>query len=542
MARSALHPFGDMDLWRLLSTRATTTGSRPFLTWQPFDAPASTWTYRELHQQAASVAAGLAGRGVRRGDRVLIHLENCPEFLVSWFACAALGAVAVTTNTRSAPDELAYFAEDADAVAVITQPKFVELAAASCPRARFISSIDHDGGVPAESDAEPFGALAGDPDTLPSRPVDPWAPASVQYTSGTTSRPKGVLWTQAGALWGARVNAAHQTLRPDDVYLVYLPLFHTNALAYSMLGTMWAGGRMVLIPKWSSSRFWDISLRHGCTFSSLVGLSQRFLDRTDVPAGHRYRHFGAAVCEPPFDQRLGVKTIGWWGMTETITTPIVGDPFLPNRSMAIGRPAPEYSVRVVHDDGDTPVDPEETGYLQVKGTPGLSLFAEYLNQPRATSDSFTSDGWFRTGDLVTSHADGHISFVNRAKDMLRVGAENVSAAEVERVILGVPGVLEAAVVGRADDKLDEVPVAFVTTSTEEHNGSLPEDVRAACAAALADFKVPRAVYPVAELPRSTLNKVDKKQLRAVAGPDADRAAAQRHWLRGAVSDPSGDAS
>ncbi|WP_028932358.1 AMP-binding protein [Pseudonocardia spinosispora] len=540
MTNTTLHPFTGMDVWTLLMTRVAVGGDRAFVTWQSFDAPSSTWTYRDLARDAASVASGLARRGVRQGDRVLIHLENSPEFIVSWFACAALGAVAVTTNTRSAPDELAYYARDSGAVGAITQPRFAELVAANAPELRFLVCTDNDSGVPASAGQDPFTALAADPDELPERPVDPLAPMSVQYTSGTTSRPKGVLWTQANALWGARTNAAHETLRPDDCQLVYLPLFHTNALAYSMLATVWTGARMVLIPKWSTSRFWDVSLRHGCTFLSLVGLTQRFLLTGEPAAGHRYRLFGAGMCDLPTDQRYGVKTIGWWGMTETISTPIIGDAYLPNRPLSMGRPSSEYGIRVVRPDGTTPVDPEETGQLQVRGVRGLSMFAEYLNQPDATSASFDADGWFSTGDLVIPHADGHLTFANREKDMLRVGAENVSASEVERAIMGVPGVVEAAVVGRPDDKLDEVPVAFVRAA-DPADVEVADRISAECARLLADFKVPRAVYLVRDLPRSTLSKIDKKELRTVAGADDDREAAQARWLIGAESDPSGDA-
>ncbi|GAA5148206.1 ATP-dependent acyl-CoA ligase [Pseudonocardia eucalypti] len=533
------HPFNGMGVWRLMTTRAGVGGDRPFVTWQPFDAPARTWTYRELAREAASVAAGLARRGVRPGDRVLIHLENSPEFLFSWFACAALGAVAVTTNTRSAPDELAYYAEHCGAVAAITQPRFAELVAKAAPGLRFIACTDHDSGVPADSGEDPFAGLAGNPDDLVAAPSDPLAPVSVQYTSGTTSRPKGVLWTHANALWAARTNAAHETLRPEDCHLTYLPLFHTNALAYSTLATLWTGGRMVLVPKWSTSRFWDVSLRHGCTWLSLMGLTQRFILGSEVPAGHRYRLFGGPVCDLDSDARYGVKTLGWWGMTETLATVVVGDPYWPSRPLSMGRPAPEYGVRVLRADR-TPVEPEETGQLEVHGIRGLSLFAEYLDNPEATAESFTEDGWFRTGDLVTWHGDGHLSFADRDKDMLRVGAENVSAAEVERVILQVPGVVEAAVVARPDDKLDEVPIAFVTASGADPDG-IAELVGAACRRMLADFKVPRAVHVVRELPRSTLSKIDKKELRSVAAEDADRGAAQVRWAASATTDPSGDA-
>jgi carnitine-CoA ligase len=159
--------------------------------------------------------------------------------------------------------------------------------------------------------------------------------------------------------------------------------------------------------------------------------------------------------------------------------------------------------------------------------------------PAATAGSFDEAGWFRTGDLVTLHADGYLSFADRDKDMLKVGAENVAASEIERVILATGLVAEVAVVGRPDDKLDEVPVAFVVPFADRE--SLAADLEAACAQRLADFKVPRAVYGVRDLPRSTLNKVNKAELRKVAAASADRAAAEAQWLAAAASDPSGDA-
>ncbi|WP_214403961.1 AMP-binding protein [Pseudonocardia lacus] len=540
LTRDRLHPFGGTDVWQLLLTRARTHAGRPFVVWQPFDAGPVTTTFDELAAEAAAVAAGLAARGVRTGDRVLVHLENSPEFVVSWFACAALGAVAVTTNSRSSVDEMAYFAQDSAAVGVITQPRFVDVVAAAAPGLGFAVSTGNDSGVPSDAGgaAEPFAALRGDPDALPARPTDPLAPCSVQYTSGTTSRPKGVLWTQANALWGARVNAAHETLRRDDRHLVYLPLFHTNALAYSMLASLWVGAAFVLVPKWSTSRFADIVVRHGCTWMSLVGLSTRALVESEPPAGHALRHFGAGVCDLPIDALYGVKTIGWWGMTETISHPVVGDAFVPNRPMSMGRPSTDYEVKVVRPDGEL-VEPDETGELKVRGVRGLSLFAEYLNREADTAAAFDAEGWFATGDLVTPHPDGHLTFENRSKDMLKVGAENVSAAEVERVILGVPGVLEAGVVARPDAKLDEVPVAFVTTATDDPG--VLAGVEAACTDLLADFKRPRAVYRVSQLPRSTLAKINKVELRAVATPDADREGAQKRWIDAALADPSGNA-
>jgi carnitine-CoA ligase len=360
---------------------------------------------------------------------------------------------------------------------------------------------------------------------------------SVQYTSGTTARPKGVVWTHANALWAARVNASHEHLLPDDCHLITMPLFHANALAYSLLPTLWTGARAVLAPKWSTSRFWDMSVRHGCTWSSLMGLSMRAVAALEAPARHSYRCFGATAVVPEWEERLGIRSIGWWGMTETVSHGIVSDPWVPTRAMAVGRPAPEYGIRVVDADGITPVAAEQTGALLVRGIPGLSMFGEYLNQPAATAENYDEQGWFRTGDLVTVHEGGDISFAGRAKDMLKVGGENVAASEIERVISEVAGVREAAVVAAPDAKLDEVPVAFVIGS----GGDLAERVATTCREKLADFKVPRRVEIVAALPRSTISKVDKAALKTVVAEGTPIQAAEADWVKGAISDPSGDA-
>jgi crotonobetaine/carnitine-CoA ligase len=541
---SRTHAFSGADVWALVRMRAERSADRIALVWHPYHGPPREWTYRDLARDATGLAAGLQRRGTGPGDRVLIHLENCPEFVIAWYACAAVGAVAVTTNTRSAADEMRYFIEDSQPTCAITQPRFAEMIATCAPQLKWQAVLDHDVDEegPASRRVDSLTSLVADPGEFNPRAVDPMAPMSVQYTSGTTSRPKGVLWTHANALWAAKVNAVHEDLHPSDCHLTYLPLFHVNALGYQMLACMWVGSRFVLVPKWSTSRFWEVSLQHGCTWVSLIGLSHRALAAGatgEIPAGHSYRLFGSGVCDTPIDGALGIKTIGWWGMTETISHPIAGNPYTPDHPLSMGRAAPEYQIAVVRDDGVTPVEPEETGHLLVRGTPGLSLFAEYLNQPTATADSFDERGWFRTGDRVVVHADGYLSFADRAKDMLKVGAENVAASEIERVIMETGLVAEVAVVGRPDDKLDEVPVAFVVPLG--HRESLAAEVEAACAGRLADFKVPRAVYGVRDFPRSTLNKVNKAELRRVAHADADRSAAEARWLSAADSDPSGDA-
>ena len=257
-------PFAGLDVPWLLRMRAETRRDHPFLIWAPFDAPARIWTYGEFHERVGALAAGLEARGVKPGEFVLIHLDNCIEAMLAWFACVELGAIAVTTNTRSAPAEMEYFADHCGAVAAITQPAYAEMISAHCRNLRWIAVISHDAGAaPAQGTARSAAIVSRrcSPTAPTGRaaPPIPLAPCSVQYTSGTTSRPKAVLWTHANALWGAKVNASHQDLHEGDVHQTYLPLFHTNALAYSMLASLWVGATCVIQPRFSASRFWNVA-------------------------------------------------------------------------------------------------------------------------------------------------------------------------------------------------------------------------------------------------------------------------------------------
>jgi crotonobetaine/carnitine-CoA ligase len=506
-----------MDVPWLLKMRAATRRDHPFLIWAPFDAPARHWTYGEFHDRVGALAAGLVKRGISPGDFVLVHLDNCIEAMLTWFACAELGAIAVTTNTRSAAGELAYFADHCGAVAAITQPSYAELVAANCTKLRWMAVTSHDAGAaPAHpvAPADRFETLFADSADRPHRATDPHAHCSVQYTSGTTSRPKAVLWTHANALWGGKVNAAHQDLHAADVHLAYLPLFHTNALAYSVLATLWVGASCVIQPRFSARRFWDVAAEHGCTWNSTIGFCMKALLTHEIPKRHTFRLWGTAFCEPPAFAAFGIKIIGWWGMSETVSHGIIGEVDQPNTPMAIGRAATSYSIRVTDDDG-RPTQAGDTGNLLILGQPGLSLFKEYLHNEKATRESFDEYGYFITGDRVTLLDNGFIKFGDRVKDMLRVGGENVAASEIEQVIATVPGVREAAVVGMKHPMLDEVPVVFIIP----HAGvagvtpALHDNVMAACRNALADFKVPREIRFVDEMPRSTLEKVAKAELR-----------------------------
>ena len=521
MTGRGLTPFEGMDIRTLIDNQARRRGDHPFLIWEPFEGEGRTWSYAQFGETVRRFAAGLEARGVSPGQRVLVHLDNCPESVIAWLGCAYAGAVAVTTNAKSTEDELAYFATHSQAVGAITQPRFADLVAQAAPHLawRVVTATDN-GAAPsgAVEGFEPFEALDGDPDALTARPHDPWAPFAIQYTSGTTARPKAVLWTHANALWGARLCAQNEDLRPEDVHLTHLPLFHTNAQAYSVLSSLWAGASVVFMPRFSASRFWPVSLKHGATWTSMVPFCVKALTSQPRPERHSYRFWGNGICEPAWDQLFGVKTIGWWGMTETIAAGIIGSAHQPDAPMSMGRPSPAYEIHVL-DEAGAPVRPGEVGDLYVGGRPGLSLFLEYAGDPVATAKAFTPDGLFITGDRVRLGEDGFLYFADRAKDMLKVGGENVAASEIERVISAVPGVAEVAVVGMKHPMLDEAPAAFVIPLPGQ-DADLADRILAACAEILAPFKRPHLVRLVDSLPRSTLEKVAKAELRARLAEEA----------------------
>lgn len=504
-----------MDVSWLLDQWVSRTPNAPFMYWEPFAGAGDTWTFTRLQREARAIAAGLAERGVKPGDFVIIHMDNSPEFVLSWFACAQLGAVAVSTNTRSVARDLEYFADHTAAVCALTQPGFAPMIRDACPGLRFVAVTDNDAGVPVEFDpaagAVQFGELlAGDTPVAP-RPIEPMANLSVQFTSGTTARPKAVLWTHANGIWGARTCASHMRLRRTDRTLIFMPLFHTNAQAYSMLATLWSGGCFVLQPKFSASRFWPLSLKYQLTWLSTIPFAFKAIADQPVP-DHSYRLWGTAAHLPQIEDHFRVQVMGWWGMTETLTHGIVTDLDHPGPAGTIGRVAPEYEIEIRREDGSLAAAGER-GLLFIRGVRGVSLFKEYYRNDAANLQAFDQDGFFETGDRVLMNEDGWLFFSDRDKDMLKIGAENVAASEIESVMQQTGLVAEVAVVAQRHRMLDEVPVAFVIPSTSPPPADLSLRLIEYCRENLADFKVPVAVHVVDELPRSTLEKVAKNQLR-----------------------------
>ena len=481
--------YTDQDLVRWLQERSDSDD--PALTWVPFVGPPRTWTYRQLVNEILSTAAGLQSHGSTRGSVVGLFMDNCPEMVISWFAVITSGASALCINARSRGSEIAWIAHHSGANLFLTDETNAPLIAESVSQGTQVINAS-------------FELPRGENWIRPE--VDPRALASIQYTSGTTARPKGVRWTHANCLWAAQVNADHQELTNQDVYLVTLPLFHTNALAYQLLPALHVGAHLILQPRFSSSRFWDISRTYGCTWTGVVHFIVRALHEVPSPANHTYRGWAGSAVAHATSSPAGIPITGWFGMTETISHPTYVPPSRVHDypSGSIGSPAPEYEVRI---DEDGP----RTGELVIRGVRGISVFDGYLNDEEATARVLDDDGWFRTGDRVRVDDADNYYFVERMGDVFKVGGENVSAAEIEQTLGSVDGVSEICVVAGGHAMLGYIPIAFVV-SNDDHE-LVEAELRSVAKANLSDFKNPRRYVFLEEFPRSTLNKVAKHVLR-----------------------------
>ena len=520
MDAASVHPFAGWDVPALIEARGRQRGAHPALIWAPFEGPAQVWSYAGFAEAVARIAGGLAARGIGTGDRVLLHLENCPETVLARFACAWLGATAVLSNAHLAAPELARVIAMLRPRVAITQPNLADRVARPGNHLEWIAvtetgAAEAPNGSPVPT-VDRFGRLYGNP--LPRRTPDPTAPAMILFTTGSTAAPKAVLWTHANLLWAGKVGALQQGLRADDVYQVHLPLFHVVGFTWSLMPALWAGTSVLLQPRFSASRFWPAALAHRATVASHAG-TDGFLRRQPVP-DHAFRQWLFAWHDPDRNDYFRVSGSTGWGMTEMVIPAIVGDASMEQRVLSVGRPYPGYTIRIENEDGSS-VRPGETGHLLIGAVRGLSIFQEYVDNPQAMAEAFDARGFFRTGDRVTLHEDGWIQFKDRVKDMIKVGGESVSASEVEAAITAAGGVAEVAVVARPDAAYGEVAIAFVVLegagdADEESGRAALQRIVQHCGQSLAKFKQPRDVIITPSLPKIGNNKINRPALRELA--------------------------
>ncbi|MDW5597622.1 AMP-binding protein [Conexibacter stalactiti] len=501
----------------LLRERADSHGDKDFLVFEDADGAVVRFTYARWQREVEALAAGLASRGVREGMKVALRMRNRPELLMSWFALARLGAVTVLTITQNTARETHYVTSYSDAEMVITEAEFLELYMELLPELPAVRTLVVLGAAAPPPGVVRFEDVPLHDGRAPQVRLAPDAPIQMLFTSGTTAAPKAVVLTHANCLHAGEREWMIQGLDPSDRLLTCLPFFHVNAQTITLLSTLTLGATATFLQTYSASRFIDQLRRHRATQTSMSSAIVRTLlaqpERPD-DAEHELRRVFYALNvtdaeKAAFEQRFGVELMNAYGLTEAMTvvsvTPVFGD----RRWPSVGRPAVERLVRIVGEDGE-PVPVGEVGEITVFGRPGFTLMQGYYKNQEAT-DAAIRDGWLHTGDLGRLDADGYLFYVDRVKDMIKRSGENVSAAEVEGVLMAHPAIAEVAVIGVPDAIRDEAVKAFVVTVPGAQ--LTVEEVTDHCRERLAAFKVPTVVEFPAELPHTSVGKVEKKALR-----------------------------
>ena len=521
------------SLGDLLDDGAEIGGDRDFLV-----LDTERLTHREHRQQALRLATALVNEhGVRKGDRVAIAMRNVPEWSIAFFAATYAGAIAVALNAFWTGAELAFGIEDCNPKVLIADgERFERLDGheAALDGVVLIGTRldDRKTDLPLPAGIVPFDSLLGFEAERPSVRLEPEDLATILYTSGTTSHPKGVLGTHrnictnvlsmefviARGMLRAGVKPPLPAL-PPSVILVPVPLFHGTGLHSNLVAQAWFGGTVVLMRRWNPEAGLDLVERERITgLSGVPTMAWELVNAPSAPhrdlSSLRSLGGGGAAAPPELIRRINALlpscgTGTGYGMTESSSlTASIGGADYSARPRSVGVPVPVVDVRIV---GDESVDvaPGEVGEIWMAGVP---IVPGYWNRPDATEETF-GGGWLRSGDLGRIDDEGFLYIVDRAKDMVIRGGENISSLEVEAALFDNPAVLEAAVFAVPHDALSE-EVGAVVRLTEDASVTI-DDLRAHAAERLAAFKVPAHLWLTVEpFPLGPTGKVQKRELKA----------------------------
>ena len=501
----------DMSWFGVLEHHARRTPDKPIAVFGD-----DVVTYQGMVDWAAALAAGLAARGVGAGDVVGLLSYNNIEFLATIFAANALGAIAMPVNWRLAAPELRFILEHSEARALVCDDELIDLANEA--------TNDLDGDlvrvcISTEPRAgwEQFSDLGTEPTHSARAQVHGDDIHRLMYTSGTTGRPKGVMLTHANLAWKNYAHITEFGFTSADIGLACGPLYHVGALDLITTTMIAVGATTIIHRVFDAARVVDEIERSRVTCVWTAPAMVRAI--LDVPgiedrdlSSVRLIIAGGEKMPIPFIERLRRTFPSAWfadayGLTETVS----GDTFLDRESTvsklgSVGRPC-LYLELDIWDEHGSSMPAGERGEVVLRGP---KVFKGYWHDPDATNTAFKG-GWFHTGDIGVRDADGYVYIVDRLKDMIVSGGENIASSEVERVLYEHESVVEVAVVGRPDDRWGEVPVAYVVATAEAT--TTPEELIEHCRGQLAKFKVPKAVVFIDELPRNPSGKILKRELR-----------------------------
>lgn len=505
---------GERAFPEILDEQIALFGERPFVVHEDLDGVVTELSFGAMRDLALRHAAALQSEGMAKGDRVFVFLRNTADFIPLWFGIMSGAGVMVPGNIYLAEPEVEYLVTLTEPGIIVTESKFLPMIRSIVTRlgcrAVLISTDGGDGAVPIA------GLLARD---RPLTPVDNRSDdlAQIIFTSGTSSRPKGVMHTHANLIWCGIAGVANTGLFSGDRSFNNKPLFHVNCQE-TVLSCLMAGATAIIGERYSASRYIDQLIRHDATICSLSAMICRTLINqppSPLDRAHKIRFagYGINISESEmnaFIDRFAMRIRNGYGQSESMVYITVESLSSPPTYPAIGRPALEREVFVVDEHG-TPLPPGEVGEIVVRGRPGRNMMLGYYRNEEATRETFKG-GWLHTRDLGWFDDAGNLNFHGRLGDMIKRAGENISVQEVEDALIGHPAVKDVAVIGIPDPVRDQAVKAFVVL--RDDHAATAEQIRDFSRTRLAYFKVPEFITFVAELPRNASGKILKRELEA----------------------------
>lgn len=476
-------------------------------------------SYRDLDRAASQLAHAILALGIDRQAKVAILSRNLIEYGTVFFGIARSGHVLTNVSVLYAPEELSFVLDKADVEVLIYDDAFAEkvaVVARQLPRIRTYVAIGDPQTIPGAHEFHAF--IRCHADTVPEIEIDERDPFCMTYTGGTTGRPKGVLCSHRARSVTAHTVMVEESIDERDVVGIVTPLFHVAALNIMFQPAILAGATTSLLTKWSPTDFQNMVQSTGMTACFAVPTQMAMLmnepafDTQKLQTWKKLSFAGAPMpdwVQVELMQRLpDLKLTQIYGQSEMGVIAVLRSWYLPEKLGSVGRQPYNTEIRVVRPDG-ADVRPGEIGEVVSRGD---NLMLEYYNEPEQTEEFFKlKDGWGWSGDLATIDDDGFVTLIDRSKDMIISGGENVYPKEIETVIYEIDGVTECAVFGIPDEKWGEVPAAYI--SLKPGFAVSETEVEAYCATKLARFKRPRLIRFVDDFPKTPIGKIQKNVLK-----------------------------
>ena len=490
----------------LLRQRVNATPDKIFLV---SEADNRQYFYKEFEAAVMRTARMLAAKGVRKGDVVSLLLPNSVEYIIAYFACWQIGALAGPINSLLKSQEIAYVISNSEARALLVNSEFLPLIETIRDELTTLKAI-----VTFDDEAEATREQTTGAD--PTAEIDSDHEAIIIYTSGTTGKPKGCLLTHANVIANARQITSWLGFTAKDRLLTIMPLFHMNAVSVTTMSALYAGGSTVVSPKFSASRFWQIISDYQVTsFGSVATMLSMLLSTypDGVPKGLKTDQLRFAMCGSApvpaevlrrFEETFNCLVVEGYGLSESTCRSTFNPPDQRRRPGSCGVPIGN-EMRVV-DEEDREVPDGELGEIVLRGE---NILKGYYKNDTANKAAFRN-GWFHTGDIGYRDADGFYYIVDRKSDMIIRGGENIYPREIDEVLYQHPGVAAAAAVGVKDELYGEEVAAVIVLKPGANTTA--QEVIDYCKARLADFKCPKTVHFVEDIPKGPTGKLLKREL------------------------------